>query len=93
MRLAMTLENIIKGNGMKVHVTTLRRFGDSDFEEEKYESFYRDEIACLYRDRKGVFLLRKNGILVKVKHSLKEMEGYFLGSVYPIERASNLLRE
>ena len=86
----MSFENVIRGNSMKIHVITLRRkkTESGDFEEvEKYAPINKRDVACLYKDRKGVFILRRDGILVKVKHSLEEMEGYFFGGLIPNERA------
>ena len=64
---------------MKVQVITLRskKLDSGEYEvAEQYSSIYRDEVACLYQDRNGVQILLKKGTLVKVKHSLKEMENY-----------------
>ena len=85
----MSFEEVIKGNGMKVQVITLKskKLDSGEYEvTEKYSSIYRNEVACLYKDRNGVYILLKKGILVKVKHSLSEMESYFLGDLKPHER-------
>jgi len=69
---------------MKIHLTGL--FRDKESEEykeiEKRTEFSTDDLACIYKDGRGVYLLKKNGILMKVKHSLEDMEAYFLGSMY-----------
>ena len=57
---------------MKVHVIEIRKKRDEE-PTERQSSVYTDDVACLYQDRNGVFILRKSGTLMKVKHSLEEL--------------------
>jgi len=75
----------MSSNDYKVHVTTLKRDLEGN-ETEISRNFFRDDVTCIYKDRKGVFLSIKTGYLVKVKHTLVEMESYFLGSLKIDER-------
>ena len=64
-----------------VIINTLRNRKDDNgelYEVEQLSEVYEDEISCVYKDRKGVFILRSNGILIKVKHSFEQMEQFFV---------------
>ena len=85
---AMTLGSMIRSNSMnKVHVTEIRKKRDEEPTERRSE-VYVDDVACLYRDRNGVFILKKGGILMKVNHTLEELKPYFFGDMTPRERLS-----
>ena len=72
----------------KVHVITLRKRRDEDEVTERRSEIYRKDVACLYKDRNGVFIVNKSGLMIKVKHSLKELYPYFFGDLTPHERLS-----
>ena len=84
---AMTLDSMIRSGDMsKVHVITLRKKKGEDEVTEGREEIHEKDVACLYKDRNGVFILKKNGILTKVKHTLEELYPYFFGDLTPRER-------
>lgn len=37
---------------------------------------YKDDIVCLYKDRKGVFIVTNQGTMHKVPYKIKELEEY-----------------
>ena len=86
----MTLDFLTRSEGMseKVHVITLRKRRDEDEVTESRSEIYRKDVACLYKDRNGVFIVNKSGFMIKVKHSLKELYPYFFGDLTPHERLS-----
>ncbi len=65
---------------MKIIVTQLIR--DRDTEDmvfiEKTREIHREDVACLYKDKYGVYIYLKNGSRVKVKHPLSEIQGLLL---------------
>lgn len=75
----MTLDFIVRSASMgdKIHVITLRKRKDEDEVTEGHAEVFKDDVACLYKDRNGVFIVKKSGIMMKVKHSLKELKPYF----------------
>lgn len=70
----MNFEDVIGDRMSSIYVTALRKRKDEIEEIEYIQKLHKDEIACLYQSRYGVFILKKNGILTKVKHSLQEIE-------------------
>lgn len=84
----MSFDNIIKNNEARVSVVAIRRKKGEDEETEQYMQLQTKEVSCLYSDRNGVFILKKNGILIKVKHTLDEIAPYFTGDLTPYERAN-----
>lgn len=78
-RTMVTLDSIIRSGNMstKIHVITLRKRKGEDEVIEGHDEIFKDDVSCLYQDRNGVFILKKSGILTKVKHTLEELRPYF----------------
>ncbi len=62
---------------MKLHVTQLIRDRDSEDNDfiEKNREIYKSDVSCLYKDQYGVYIYLKNGVCVRIKHSLEEVQG------------------
>ena len=84
----MTLDFLTRSKDMseKVHVITLRKRRDEDEVTEGRSEIYRKDVACLYKDRNGVFIVNKSGFMIKVKHTLEELKPYFFEDLTPRER-------
>ena len=77
---------------MKIYLEQIYRKRNEDGEMEEAKKTLElntNSIACLYKDRNGVFITTKGGKMYKMNHSFKELEPYVKAteeSFRPIER-------
>ena len=57
-----------------MRLTGLRKEKESDNIVEYELKLYRHEVACIYKDRGGVYVSTYSGKLYKVKHTIEEVE-------------------
>lgn len=69
-----------------IHLVKIKRNNDTGEETLLPLTISANDIACLYRDRKGVFLLTQKGTLHKIKHKIHEIEPYIDSDTIPRER-------
>ena len=59
----------------KIHFIRINVNKDTGEETHLTDELYADQIQCLYKDRKGVYISTKQGYLIKVNHTIEELEG------------------
>jgi hypothetical protein len=69
-----------------IHLVKIKRNNDTGEETLLPLTISANDISCLYRDRKGVFLLTQRGTLHKINHKIYEVEPFIDNDIIPRER-------